>query len=106
VANSYQGPAAAPDLFGPDPSWLVAADHIVRSAYTLDREDNDFGQANAMVNIAMDEPAWDRLVSNIVGHAKQGVEEPVLSRLIEYWCNVDRTIGVRVAWGLGEDRAA
>ena len=98
--NSYGGPAAAPQLFGADPSWFVIGDEMVRSASTLHRDDDDFGQANAMVNVAMDGPARDRLVSNVVGHVKQGVEEPVLSRVFDYWRSIDKTVGDRVALGV------
>ena len=37
----------------------------------------------------MDEGQRDRLVSNVVGHLKNGVSEPVLQRAFEYWRNVD-----------------
>jgi catalase len=98
--NSFGGPAAAPERFGEDPSWDVTGE-ILRSAYSLHKEDDDFGQANAMVNKAMDPQARARLVSNVVGHLRQGVKEPVLSRALEYWRNIDKTIGERVAAGLG-----
>ena len=100
VPNSFGGPAAAPHVFGQDPSWDVTGE-ILRAAYTLHAEDDDFGQANAMVNVAMDGGARERLVSNVVGHARDGVEEPVLSRVLEYWRSVDKTIGDRIAGGLG-----
>jgi catalase len=93
--NSYGGPAAAPELFGTDPSWSVSGE-IVRAAYDAHAEDDDYVQANAMVNGAMDEAARDRLVSNVVGHVLKGVEEPVLSRVFEYWRNVDKSIGDRI----------
>ena len=98
--NSFGGPVAAPELFGPDPSWHVTGE-ILRSAYTLHKEDDDFGQANAMVNKAMDEAGRKRLVSNIVGHARPAVTEPVLSRVATFWRNIDNTIGDQVAAGLG-----
>jgi catalase len=98
--NSFGGPAAAPEVFGPDPSWHVTGE-ILRSAYTLHKEDDDFGQANAMVNEAMDQAARQRLVSNVVGHASQDVTEPVLSRVVAYWRNIDRVVGDQVAAGLG-----
>jgi len=97
--NSYGGPVAQPELFGADPSWDVTGE-IVRAAYEAHAEDDDFVQANAMVNAVMDQPARDRLVSNIVGHVKKGVEEPVLSRVFEYWRRVDKTIGDRVEDGV------
>jgi catalase len=98
--NSFGGPVAAPEMFGPDPSWHVTGE-IVRSAYSLHKEDDDFGQANAMVNKAMDQAARLRLVSNVVGHARQDVTEPVLSRVVAYWRNIDKTVGDQVAAGLG-----
>lgn len=97
--NSFGGPAADPGRFGADPSWHVSGD-IVRAAYEAHAEDDDFVQANAMVNKAMDQPARDRLVSNIVGHVRKGVEEPVLSRVFEYWRKVDKTIGDAVESGV------
>jgi catalase len=39
----------------------------VRRAYTLRAEDDDFGQAGAMVRRVLDDAARARLVSNIVG---------------------------------------
>jgi catalase len=99
--NSFGGPAAGPEMFGPDPSWHVTGE-ILRSAYTLHKEDDDFGQANAMVNEAMDQAARQRLVSNVVGHASQDVTEPVLSRVVAYWRNIDKVVGDQVAAGLGQ----
>ena len=45
----------------------------------------------------MDDAARDRLVSNVVGHLKKGVSEPVLERAFEYWRNIDKEIGDRIA---------
>ncbi len=98
--NSFGGPVAAPELFGEDPSWQVTGE-IIRAAYTLHKEDDDFGQAHAMVNKAMDEGGRDRLVSNVVGHIQGGVHEPVLSRVLEYWRSIDKTIGDRIASAVG-----
>jgi catalase len=97
--NSYGGPAADPGRFGTDPSWSASGE-IVRAAYEAHAEDDDFVQANAMVNHAMDAEGRDRLVSNIVGHVSQGVEEPVLSRVFEYWRQVDKAVGDAVAQGV------
>jgi catalase len=91
--NSYGGPAAAADVV--DPSWAVTGE-ILRSAYTLRAEDDDFGQPGTMVREVLDDAARDRLVNNVAGHAKQDVEEPVLSRVFEYWRNIDKTIGDRI----------
>jgi catalase len=45
----------------------------------------------------MDNAQRDRLVSNVVGHLKKGVTDPVLARAIEYWRNIDQAVGDRVA---------
>ncbi len=50
----------------------------------------------------MDDEQRDRLVSNIVGHLKKGVSEPVLKRAFEYWRNIDKEIGDRVTMGVNE----
>jgi catalase len=97
--NSVGGPAADPVGFGLDPSWGVTGE-IVRSAQVLHRDDNDFGQAGTLVRDVLDDPARERLVSNIVGHVSQGVVEPVLSGVLEYWRNVDGDLGARVAKSL------
>jgi catalase len=36
-------------------------------------------------------------VSTVVGHLKQRVSEPVLKRALEYWRNIDKEIGDRIA---------
>jgi catalase len=98
--NSYGGPAAQPDVFGADPSWGVTGE-IVRAAATLHSEDDDFGQAGTMYRKVFDDAAKARLVSNISGHLKQDVVEPVLSRALDYWRQVDGDLGARVAKELG-----
>jgi len=48
----------------------------------------------------MDDAARSRLVSNVVGHLKKGVSAPVLARALEYWRNIDREVGDRIATGV------
>ena len=69
---------------------------MVRTAYTLREQDDDFGQPGTMVREVLDDAARDRLVSNIAGHLLDGVSEPVLQRAFEYWRNVDKNLGDRV----------
>ncbi|MCW2549140.1 MAG: Catalase [Mycobacterium sp.] len=94
--NSYGGPVAAPERFGVDPGWGVTGE-IVRAAASLHSEDDDFGQPGEMYRKVLDDAAKARLVSNIGGHLKQDVVEPVLSRAIDYWRQVDADLGDRVA---------
>ncbi|MCC5880538.1 MAG: catalase [Idiomarina sp.] len=93
--NSKGGPHADPSRNRNDDTWASQGD-MVRQAYTLRRDDDDFGQARALVREVMNDEERERLVSNIAGHVKDGVKEPVLSRVFEYWRNIDQEIGDRV----------
>jgi catalase len=56
--------------------------------------------SRALIRNVMDEPQRERLVSNVVGHLKGGVSEPVLKRTFEYWRNIDPEIGDRIEKGV------
>jgi len=53
--------------------------------------------AGTLVRQVFDDGARDRLVGNVAGHLRNGVSEPVLQRAFEYWRNVDKQIGDRIA---------
>lgn len=93
--NSKGGPVADGQRFPEDAVW-AADGEFVRAAYTLRPDDDDYSQANTLVNKVMDDAARERLVQNAAGHILGGVEEPVLSRVFEYWSNVDEKIGQRI----------
>jgi catalase len=94
--NSYGGPAADYGRFGDPAGWQTAGE-LVREATVRHREDDDWGQAGTMVRQVLDDAARDRLVSNISGHLKADVSRPVLDRAVQYWRNVDKEIGDRIA---------
>ena len=98
--NSFGGPAASPAAHGNDAGW-ESDGALVRSAVTLHSEDDDFGQAGTLVREVLDDAARDRLVGNIIGHVSAVTIESLRARVIEYWTNVDATLGARVAAGLG-----
>ncbi|GAA2628064.1 catalase [Streptomyces axinellae] len=100
--NSYGGPAADPTR-APVTGWTVEDSEMVRHAYTLRREDDDFGQPGTMVRQVLDDAARDRLVGNISGHLLDGVSGPVLERAVQYWRNVDKALGDRVAASVAPD---
>jgi catalase len=99
--NSKGGPKADGARYPAAEVWN-ASGQFVHAAYTLRKDDDDYGQANTLVNKVMDDAARDRLVSNVVGHLKDGVTPPVLERAFEYWRNIDQKIGDRIAKGVGE----
>ena len=97
--NSKGGPSADAERYPMDNTWEVSGD-FVRTAYTLRRDDDDWGQAHTLVREVMDDAQRDRLVSNVVGHLSAGVSEPVLERAFEYWRNIDKEVGDRIAQGV------
>jgi catalase len=97
--NSYGGPKADPTRTDTAGLWYVDGE-MVREAYTLRAADDDFGQGGTLVRQVLDEPARGRLLSNIIGHLKDGVSEPILARAVDYWRNVDQDLGDRIALGM------
>ena len=78
-----------------DEGWEVDGD-MMRSAYTLRRDDDDFSQAGTMVRQVFDDAARDRFVGNVAGHILGGVNEETLPRVFDYWKSVDSEIGKRI----------
>ena len=103
--NSKGGPKADSAQYPQVEVW-GASGEFIHAAYTKRKDDDDFGQAGTLVRKVMDNAARDRLVSNVVGHLKDGVKEPVLSRAFEYWRNIDKTVGDRIAQGVKGERIA
>ncbi len=99
--NSYGGPRADSRRYR-DPSWLVEAAEIMRTAYVAHQDDDDFIQPGTLYRQVLSPDDRDNLVGNIVAHLGQGVERPVQERAINcYWTKVDADLGARVASGLG-----
>jgi catalase len=96
--NSMGGPHADPARAA-EVRWHADGD-MVRAAYTLREDDDDFGQAGTLVRHVLGEDERERLAANIIGHVSAGVREPVLSRVFEYWHNVDPDLGRAVEAGV------
>ncbi len=93
--NSYNGPKADPSLTDESGLWYADGE-MVRSAYTLRPEDDDFGQAGTLVRDVLDDEERARLVGNAAGHLSGGVSEPILARAFEYWKNIDKETGDKI----------
>ncbi|AXK36154.1 catalase [Streptomyces armeniacus] len=94
--NSYGGPAADTARFGEPAGWATEGE-MVREAYKPRRDDDDWGQAGTMVRQVLDDAARERLVGNVSGHLLGGVSRPVLDRALQYWRNIDKDLGDRIA---------
>ncbi|MFI5761634.1 catalase [Streptomyces sp. NPDC051563] len=94
--NSYGGPAADTARFGEPAGWASAGE-MVREAYALRSQDDDWGQPGTLVREVMDDAARERLVSNVAGHLADGVSKPVLERALQYWRSIDQGVGDKIA---------
>ncbi|MFF0547125.1 catalase [Nocardia thailandica] len=102
--HSGAAPVYAPNSFGrayqdaqgPVDNGWESDGELVRAAYTLHAEDDDFGQAHTLVRDVMGEEERARLVDTVVGTLLGGVVEPVLSNVFQYWRNIDQEVGDRI----------
>jgi catalase len=93
--NSVGGPKAQGSLADDGNVFAVDGD-MVRHAYTLRSDDDDFGQANTLINHVMDDAQRERLVANVAGHAGAVKSPEILERVFQYWKNIDDEIGKRI----------
>ena len=94
--NSFaDAPAADSDTYAEHAVW-AADGEMVRAAYTLHAEDDDFGQARTLLTEVMDDAARERFVDTVSDNLAKLQREEVLRRAFEYWRNVDKTIGDQI----------
>ncbi len=76
-------------------SW-AADGEMVRRAYELRSDDDDFSQPGTLVREVFDDAQRDRLVDQVSGSLLGGVRSPVLERAFDYWKSIDPDIGDRI----------
>ncbi|GGM77518.1 catalase [Longimycelium tulufanense] len=94
--NSYGGPHADTQRYGDIAGW-AATGEMVRAAYEKHPEDDDFVQPRTLIREVMDDAQRDRLVKNVIGHLNGGVSRPMMDRVFEYWRNIDKETGDKIA---------
>ncbi|MEP7162013.1 MAG: catalase, partial [Dermatophilaceae bacterium] len=101
AANSAGRPYA--DYEGRVEDGWEADGEMVRAAYTLRPDDDDFAQAGVLVRDVMDDAARERLVANVSGLLLDGVTGDVLERAFWYWDSIDPEVGrsIRAAVATG-----
>ena len=91
--NSFdQAPAAHTETYAEQAVW-AADGEMVRAAYTLHSEDDDFGQARILLTEVMDDAARDRLIDTVSNILSGLGRDEVLRRALAYWRNIDTTVG-------------
>ncbi len=97
-------PVYAPNSFGrgyadqvgvAEDGW-EADGAMVRQAYTLREDDDDFAQAGALVREVWDDEQRAGFVRTVSGHLLGGVEGDVLERAFQYWKSVDADTGKQI----------
>ena len=83
------------DLEGPVAEGWEADGEMVRQAYVLHAEDDDWTQAGILVREVFDDAQRDRFVDTVAG-TLETVRPDVRERAFKYWRNVDETIGKRI----------
>ncbi|WP_413243699.1 catalase-related domain-containing protein [Rhizorhabdus histidinilytica] len=81
------------DETGPVADGWEAYGEMVRSAYTLRPDDDDFTQAGVLVRQVFDNAQRGRLIETVAGSLLGGVRSPVLERAIDYWKSIDADVG-------------
>ncbi len=94
VPNSGGRPWA--DETGPVAEGWEADGEMVRAAYTLRAEDDDFTQPGILVREVFSDAERDALVEQVAGSLLGGVRSPVLERAFEYWKKIDAAVGQRI----------
>ncbi len=94
-APNSMGRAFADGPATPEETW-AADPEMVRAAYRLHAEDDDFGQAGTLVRDIMDDAGRDGLVEQVAGSLLGGVHGDVLQRAFQYWKSIDATVGDRI----------
>jgi catalase len=94
-APNTQGRAYS-DLTGPVEDGWETDGEMMRTAYELRRDDDDWSQPGALVRDVMDDDQRDRFVESVAGHLLGGVHGDVLERAFAYWKNVDADTGKQI----------
>ncbi|MBK4346412.1 catalase [Lacisediminihabitans changchengi] len=92
--NSFGGPTADAAAAG-EGSW-ESDGALVRAAATLHPEDDDFGQPGTLYREVFDDAAKQRILETLTGAVGGVKSDEIRERAIQYWTNVDATLGAKL----------
>ncbi len=87
-----------------DDGWYADGE-MMRTAYELRADDDDWSQAGSLVRDVMDDAQRERFVHTVAGHLLGGVTGDVLERAFDYWKNVDADTGKQIEALVHAERA-
>jgi catalase len=111
--HSGSAPVYAPNSFGrgwsdqsgpAEDGWETDTE-MVRSAYTLHAEDDDFAQAGILVREVFDDAQRDAFVETVSGALAGVTSDEVLERAFWYWKSVDAGVGARIEQAVRASRS-
>jgi len=85
------------DLTGPAEDGWESDGEMIRSAYALHAEDDDFGQPGTLVREVWDDAQREACVRQVAGSLLDGVHGEVLVRALDLWKQIDSDLGARIA---------
>lgn len=94
-APNSEGRGYSDEVGAVDDGW-EADGAMMRQAYTLREDDDDFSQAGSLVRDVWDDAQRERFVETVAGHLLGGVTGEVLERALDYWRHVDETTAGRI----------
>ena len=98
--NSLGGPVADAAAAG-DGHWESDGD-LMRAAYTLRSEDDDFGQAGTLYRKVFTDEGRARFVETLTGQGNSITRPEVLERFFWYWGSVDTDLGATLRAAVGK----
>src|SRR5690606_20705928 len=81
---------------GPVADGWEADGEMVRSAYTLRADDDDFTQPGILVRDVFNDEQRAKLIDQVSGSLLGGVRGEVLERAFQYWKSIDPDVGRRI----------
>ena len=69
---------------------------MVRSAYALRADDDDFSQPGTLVRKVFNDRERQALIEQVAGSLLGGVRSPVLERAFDYWKRIDPDVGAKI----------
>jgi catalase len=94
-APNSEGRGFADNVGEVEESW-ESDGAMVRQAYTLRPDDDDFGQPGTLVREVWTDQQRADFVDTVAGHLLGGVKGEVLERAFAYWKNVDADTGAQI----------
>ncbi len=84
------------DQEGPIDNGWEADGEMVRQAYNLHAEDDDFGQPGTLYREVFDDGDRERFLATLTGQGKAIANDTVLENFFKYWASVDADLGAKL----------